>query len=269
MRGLIFAVVLCCAAAPALANARITILMDILRMPEVVQILHEEGLAYGADLDEGMLEGRGGAFWRAQVAQIYARDPILEQVRAALETGLSPAEVEAAIAFFGTPEGAQIIDYENTARRAMADPEIEETAQRVFDELAAAGDPVTAQVTAFIAANDLLERNVTGAMNANVQFYLGLSDGRYTDDSETQILQDVWAEQEAIRDDTERWLHGFLLLAYQPLPAEVMDAYIAYSQTPEGQALNAALFEGFETVYRDVSYALGRAVALNAQGDEI
>ena len=125
------------------------------------------------------------------------------------------------------------------------------------------------QVASFIEVNDLIERNVSGAMSSNFQFYKGLADGRFTDETEADILAEVWAQQDDIRADTNEWLHGFLLLAYQPLPSETMESYLSYVQTPEGQALNAALFEGFETVYRNISYALGRAVALNADGDEI
>ncbi len=252
-----------------LANARVTVLMDILRISEVIDIMRTEGFAYAEELDADMLDGQGGAFWRAQVDQIYAVDPISERVRAALESGLTPEEIEAAIAFFGPAEGARIIELENAARRAMADPTVEDAARTLFDERFRSKDPMAQMVTTFIEANDLLERNVSGVMTANVQFFLGLADGGYIEDTENQIIEDVWSQQQDIHVDTENWLNGFLIMAYDPLPADVMESYIAYSRSDAGQALNSVLFEGFEAVYRELSYALGRAVALNADGDEI
>jgi hypothetical protein len=105
-------------------------------------------------------------------------------------------------------------------------------------------------------------------MSSNFQFYKGLADGRLSDQSEAEILDEVWSQQEDIRLDTESWLNAYLLMAYQPLPPEAMQAYVRYSETRDGQALNAALFDGFEAFYRDASYALGRAIALSAKGDE-
>lgn len=269
MRAIVLAISLSICASPLWANARMTVLMDVLRITDVVGILRDEGFTYAKTLDADMLNGQGGAFWQAQVDQIYDVTMITEQIRKALEQGLSGDEIDTAVAFFSSEAGARIIDMENAARRAMTDPDVEEAARDLFLTLQGSDDALFQQVSRYIAVNDLLERNVSGAMSANYQFYKGLADGRYTKESEEEILAEVWAQQEDIRADTNEWLNGFLLLAYQPLPIEMMEGYVAYAKTPEGQALNAALFEGFETVYRDISYALGRAVALNAEGDEI
>lgn len=269
MRAVLLAVCLTICASPLWANARMTVLMDVLRITEVVGILRDEGFTYAETLDNDMLDGQGGTFWQAQVDQIYNVEIITEQIRQALEQGLTEADVDAALAFFSTDAATRIIDLENAARRAMKDPDVEEAARDMFLSLQGSDDPLFQQVSRYIELNDLLERNVSGAMSSNYQFYKGLADGHYTDESEEDILAEVWAQQEDIRADTNEWLNGFLLLAYQPLPPQTMQSYVAYAETPEGQALNAALFEGFETVYRDISYALGRAVALNAEGDEI
>lgn len=269
MRAVVLAVCLSLCAPPLWANARMSVLMDVLRVTEVVGILRDEGFTYAETLDTDMLNGQGGTFWQAQVEQIYDVEIITEQIRQALEQGLNAEEIDAALAFFSTDAAARIIDLENAARRAMTDPDVEDAARDMFLSLQGSEDTLFQQVTRFIEVNDLLERNVSGAMSSNFQFYKGLADGRYTDETEGEILAEVWAQQEDIRADTNEWLNGFLLMAYQPLPPQTMQSYLDYAQTPEGQALNAALFEGFETVYRDISYALGRAVALNADGDEI
>jgi hypothetical protein len=269
MRVVVLALVMALSPLPALADARITVLMDVLRISEVIGILRDEGLANARSLDAQMLEGRGGAFLEAQVRQIYDVDAISERFRQALEAGLAPDQVEAAIAFFGSPEGARIITLENEARRALADPRIETAARELFATQLAADDPAAERVVRFIAANDLLERNVAGSMSANLRFYTGLADGGYTAQSREEIIAEVWAEQDAIRAQSEAWLGGFLYLAYHDLPEAVMDGYIGFSEAAPGQALNAALFDGYEAVYRDVSYALGRAIALSSEGDEI
>ena len=269
MRALCFAAALVLGAGPSWANARMTMLMDALRIPEVVAILRAEGFAYAQDLDQDMLDGQGGAFWQEQIRGIYDSERITEQLRQSLEQGLEPDEVEAALAFFSSEQGALIVSLENAARQAMSDPDVETAARDVYASLKGSEDPLLRLVTRYIEDNDLLERNVTGSMSANFQFYKGLSDGRFSEQSEAQILEEVWSQQDSIREDTEYWLNGFLLMAYQPLPLETMQLYVDYSASDAGQALNAALFDGFEGIYRDISYALGRAIALNAQGDEI
>ncbi len=269
MRLLAFAIMLALSAPPAWANARMTLLMDALRIDEVVGILRSEGFAYAQELDQDMLAGQGGAFWHGQIRQIYDADRITERLRRALEAELSEEEIEAALAFFGSNQGARIVELENAARQALSDPEVETAARDNYTSLKGSDDPLLSLVSQYVQVNDLLERNVSGSMSANFQFYKGLSDGRYAQQSEAEILQEVWSQQDFIREDTEYWLYGFLLMAYQPLSLETMEAYVDYSSSSEGQALNAALFSGFEEVYRDISYALGRAVALNAEGDEI
>lgn len=269
MRCLILSAFLIFSAPAAWANAKITVLMDALQIVDSVEILREEGFAYAETLDKDMLNGAGGAFWDAQMRQIYNAEQISERLRLALEDGLSPEDLDATLAFFNTERGTRIITLENAARRAMADPVVEEAANDVYASLSGTDDERLALVTTFIASNDLLERNVSGSMNSYVQFYAGLSDGRFRDMSEDMILSQVWEQQDAIRADTEVWIYSYLLLAYQPLPLSDLEAYVAYAQTDAGQALNAALFEGFEAVYNDISYALGRAVALSADGDEI
>lgn len=269
MRALCLALFLTVMASPVWANSRVTILMDVLKVSQVVEILRAEGLAYAAVLDQDMLGGQGGPFWQEQVSGIYDVQRISERLRKALETEMDADDIEAAIDFFGSDLGRQIVDQENAARRAMMDPDLEQAALDFYAESVTAQDPMTGLIVTFIAANDLLDRNVSGAMSSNFQFYKGLSDGRYTSQSEADILNDVWEQEAEIREDTDGWLNGFLFMAYQSLSVEALQQYIDYSTSPEGQALNAALFDGFEAVYRDVSYGLGRAVALNAKVDDI
>ena len=269
MRAVCAAILISTLALPAWANARVTLLLDALQMHEVLSILRDEGLVYGADLDQDMLDGRGGPFWSAQLDRIYDVQQMEETLRRAFETGMTEDEISAALAFFTTETGAQIIALENSARRAISDPVIESEAMDAYARLAAEDTALVQKVHRYIAVNDLLEWNVSGAMSASYQFYKGLSDGGYHRRSEADILDEVWRQQDDIRSDTENWLGAYLTMAYQPLHTEAMDEYIAYAESPEGQALNAALFDGFDVLYRDISYALGRGISLLSDGDEI
>jgi hypothetical protein len=116
-------------AGPTWANARITVLMDVLRIEDVVAILQEEGFALAHGLNRDMLDGRGGAFWDSQIRQIYDGERITEALRQALEAHLDAPDVDAALEFYGSADGERIITLENAARRALADPDVEAAAQ--------------------------------------------------------------------------------------------------------------------------------------------
>lgn len=269
MRNLVLCIAFIVGGVPAWADAQLSVLVDVLEVDEVTQIMKAEGENYAQTLNEEMLDEQGGAFWLEQIDAIYDVQRMQETVRAALEVGLSDTEIAQSVAFFASERGVQIITLENAARRAMDDQAVEDAARLEHARLQGSDDPHYALVQDFVATNDLLERNVSGALSANLQFYSGLADGRLLQKSESEILADVWADEPNIREDTEGWLFGYLLLAYQPLSGEDLEAYVAFSQSPAGQALNAALFDGYETMYRDISYALGRAVALSAVGNDI
>lgn len=269
LRTVCAAVMLCVMALPVWANARVTLLMDAMQLRDVLSIQRTEGLDYGASLDADMLEGRGGPFLAAQLDRIYDIDQMQEVIRHAIETGMDDAALEDALGFFSSPRGARIIALETVARAAISDPAVEEAALARYAEMADADSPLMRLVAGYIEANDLIEWNVSGAMSANFQFYKGLSDGGYHRRSETEILEEVWSQQQDIRTDTENWLWAYLLMSYQPLAEDDLKAYVAFSQSDAGRALNAALFNGFEQLYGEISYTLGRAIALLSDGDEI
>ena len=91
---------------PALADARLTVLVDVLKLPEAAQILREEGLSHATELDVDMLGGRGGPGWEIQIGAIYDTARMVETVRRALESELQEpdlsAELEQTIDFFAS-----------------------------------------------------------------------------------------------------------------------------------------------------------------------
>ena len=256
-------------ASAALAEARMTVLVDVLRLREAVLILRNEGLTSAEALNQEMLLGRGGAGWQLQVEGIYDPDRMVETVRSALTKGLTEAEVEEITRFYASDLGQKVVTLENSAREAMQDADVEAMARQRFQDAKAADEARMDYITHYIEAGDMISRNVTAALNSNLAFLKGLQDGGAVEMSEQEMLDDVTGDLEESTEDTTEWLFGFLLLAYHPLEDEELDRYIAFSDSPAGLALNSALFDGFGRAYQEISYALGQAVALNMTAEEL
>lgn len=250
-------------------EAKLTILMDVLGIADVIEVMRAEGFDYADELNTDMLGGQAGALWATLITSLYDAGPMVETVRTGLADGMDAQSVDAAIAFFANDTGSRIIELEVAARTAMADKDVEDIARDAYYEVKGTADPRLTLIGEFEAANDLWERNISGALTANFRFYQGLVDGNGVEMTEDEIIADVWDQEQEIRDDTESWLFGYLMMAYQPLPDEGLQAYIDFSYTEAGKELNAALFDGFNAMYEDISYGLGRAVALHMVSEQL
>ncbi len=259
------------AAAFAERGEKLDTLFDALGLPEVLDVMHAEGVAYGADMQDQMFPGRGGPSWAAVVAQIYDTARMSDTVREALDRGLGDEDIDPLLDFFTSARGKRIIGFEVSAREAMIDEAVEEAAEAAYAEMRANENPRLELLEAYVEANDLVDSNVMGAMNSNYAFYLGLIDagGIGQGMTERDILADVWAQEEEIRLDTETWVYSYLAMAYQPLEDADLEAYVALSETEAGRALNRALFAGFDEMYVAISRALGRAAARFMMGEDI
>ena len=252
---------LTCLVAPVWAETSIRALAGVLRLDEMIAVMQTEGLVFGDDLDRDMLGGQGRAFWEDEVSRIYNVGRVTDTVHIALGADMTAPQRTRAAAFFGSALGQRILTLEISARVAMAQAEIEEIARANYAALQGGDDPRLRAVSRFVTVNDLLERNVAGALSASYSFMTGLVDGGASEMDEDEIFAEVWAQELETREDTESWLFGYLLMAYQPLSDAELQAYIAFSETPSGRALNAALFNGFDAGYRRISYDLGRSIA--------
>ena len=252
----------------ALANAQVSIALDRLRVADMIEIMRIEGAEYAEDLNTDLLNGQGGGLWLEQTQGIYDPHRMLETVRAAF-ADMSDVHLRQINLFFGSQLGADVIELELAGRRAMMDETIEDLAQEAYAQAVAEGDDRVVPLQTLVEAGDMIERNVTGALTANYRFYLGMVEGGAFDMTEDEILAEAWAQEPEIRTETESWLMGYLMLSYQPLDAADFDTYVAFTQTPAGRALNAAIFQGFNAMYADISYALGRSVALNMGGSDL
>ncbi|MFP4328812.1 MAG: DUF2059 domain-containing protein [Paracoccaceae bacterium] len=256
-------------AAPAVASEAADRLLDLVGMPRIVEVMRQEGLDYGSDLAADMLPGGVSAGWEATVARLYDPDTMEETVRQGFRAEIGQTDLSPLLDFFDSAEGRRVVALEVSARRAMMDDAVEQAARADYIQRAGAGDDRLALIAEFVEANDLVEANVVGALNSNFMFYRGLVEGGALELSEAEMLDDVWRQEDDTRDDTREWLYGFLLLAYGPLEDPELEDYVALSTTPEGRALNRALFVGFDRMYAEISYGLGLAVAQEMRSEEL
>ncbi|MBA4325959.1 MAG: hypothetical protein C0426_13255 [Rhodobacter sp.] len=247
-------------------------LAEVMRLGDLFQVLRDEGISHGAELQADMFPSGGGADWTAEVSGIYDADRLQSAFIDALRARMSdrPDDMEAVIAFFGSDLGRKIVDLEIAARRAFIDTATEEAARVAAEDAAAARDPKVALIRRMIEAGDLLEMNVAGALSGSLAFMTGMSEsGAYGSIPQDQLLSDVWGQEDQVRADTSTWLHAYLGLAYHPLTEAELQSYVEFWESPAGQALNAALFGAFDTVFREVSLDLGRAAGRAMQGRDI
>lgn len=244
-------------------------LLDALHVDEIVEIMRDEGRDYTATIAQDMLPSGETPAWEEAVAQLYDPESMQAVVRAGFADSFADTDATPLLEYFTSEEGQRVVTREIEARREMIDPAVEGAAREAWREQEGAGDPRLELLDRFVAANDLVEVNVVGALNANFQFYLGLVDGGGLELTESEIVDDVWMQEEATRADTREWLYAYLLTAYGPLPDAEVEAYAEISASPEGVALNRALFAGFNLMYSEISYGLGLAAAREMMAQDL
>lgn len=257
----------------AVSAARVAGLSETLKMGAIIEIMRQEGLEYGQTLEADLFPGRGGSRWGERVAEIYDVARMRTEFDAVLSRELAGAgdllaDIEA---FFGSEQGQRILTLEVEARRALLDQAVEDAAQVGWEDVQAERTSRADQLRRFAMVNDLIDSNVMGALNTNLSFYRGLStaDGFAAEMTEEDMLNEVWAQEPSVRQETEDWLFPFLSLAYQPLTDADLDAYIAFSETAAGKRMNSVLFVAFDAIFTRISYDLGVAAAVQMQGDDI
>jgi hypothetical protein len=246
-------------------------LFEALQLDRVVALMREEGVEQGLELADDLFPGQGGAGWRLSVERVYDEGAMRQRLLDGVSTALEGEDVDAMTDFFASPRGKRIVELELSAREAMAEEEVDEAARAAWSLLPEEDHERALRIERFVAVNDLVEENVEGALNANLAFMRGMNDGGAFLEPlpEEDLLVDVWAAEPEIRAEMEGWLGAFLSLAYEPLEDADLDAYIAFSETEEGQALNRALFEGFDAMYEGMSLELGRSAAAQMVGQDI
>ncbi|MEM1373084.1 MAG: DUF2059 domain-containing protein [Pseudomonadota bacterium] len=249
----------CLLAAPAAADP-FERLMTAMKMDDAVDILVEEGRLSALELEDSMFPGRGGDVWVDEVARIYAPAPRRAELRAVMEPLLAETDLDPLLAFMESEIGQRIMTLEISARRAFMDPDMEALANDAFTDAEETRPRLYEQVIAFTEVNELVEANVEGAFRSNAAFAFGAHEaGAFAELTVDELITQMWAGEDVVRADIESWLFAYQMTAYAPLEAEELAAYIALSETEEGQALNAAIMGGFDALFADLSYDLGLA----------
>jgi len=252
-------------------DEKISHLAELLQLQPLFDVMRDEGIAYGKDLDREMLGGEGGIGWQRTIKDIYRPGRIWQTFLPSFNDKLQRADIDAMIGFFESDLGKRAVTLEVEARRALLDKTIEEASKERYRALSESGSPRMKLLEDLVEANDLIEFNVMSALNGSYAFYTGLVDARAfeTPPGEAEVLKDVWAQEDEIRLDTNEWLYSYMLLAYQPLNDDELRTYIEFSKSKAGRALNAALFAGFDNVTVNVSRALGLNAARFMRGEEL
>lgn len=245
-------------------------LWSLLRLNDLLDIMHEEGATMALEADVDLLGHPGGAPWRRRVQSIYDADRMRSEAEAAMEAALDATHLDTLCEFYASDDMQSVVDLEITARRAFLDSDVEDRARSAWLS-GRALTPREDAILRFVEVNDLVERNVMGALNSNYAFLRAMTDAHPIPSeklTEQEILFEVWSQEVEIRRDTSEWLFAFLSTAYGPVSQEVLEDYVDFSGTEAGHALNHAMFEALDQLYIRLSADLGRAVGeFGAQQD--
>jgi hypothetical protein len=246
-------------------------------LPELFEIMAEEGLQSVMADGVTTLEGRALTQFQRDVTQIYQAERMEADFTARLraELEIQPDVVQDALDFAQTDLGRKILRLEISARKALLDPEVDDIARMALSDARGARATESAArrldlVRARIEANDLVELNVSLGLNTSYAYYAGMmAEDAANELSAEQVLYLVWAQESSIRLEVEDWSESYFLMAYAPLSEEEMQAYVAYVSTPLAQAFNRALFRAFDAVFTDISKSVGRALGRRLSAEEL
>lgn len=256
-------------AAQAASEEELDRLHVALDSTELMRILSEEGVVQSDELREVMFPGRGGAGWNAIVSRIYDVERLEGMFRAAFNAELAETDVVPLLDFYASDTGTRVSRVEVEARRAIMSDDVEEAARKAFDDIREGGSARVGLLEEFADLNQLVDRNVAGALNANLAFYRGLGSGEGFTMTEDEMLGEVWGREAEIREDTEGWVFGYMTFAYETLSDDQIRDYIDVTGTDAGRALNRALFAGFDAIFQDVSFEMGAATSRFSVGEEL
>ena len=240
-----------------------------LGLSDVIAVMRQEGLAQGADMSGALLPSGAASDWQRSLEMIYNLDRMENTVTRRFSKELGDVDMAPVLGFLTSPTGQRLVALELSAREAMMEGDIEQAARAAFRALDEKSDARLTVLNDFVRANDLVEANVTSALNANYAYYRGLHKSGALGMSDQHMLEQVWSGEVEARIDINEWVFAFLLMAYTPLGEDVVAEYAALSQTEAGKRMNRALFAGFDEMFRDISFALGMATGRILQTQEL
>ena len=134
---------------------------------DVIAVMRQEGLAQGADMSGALLLSGAASDWQRSLEMIYNLDQMENTVTRRFFIELGDVDMAPVLAFLTNPTGQRLVAFELSAREAMMEGDIEQAARAAFRTLDEKSDARLTVLNDFVRANDLVEANVTGALNAN------------------------------------------------------------------------------------------------------
>ncbi len=249
-------------------------LVAALCLEGLMQVISDEAIDVGDETARTMFPDEAASGWQGEIARINRPERLLALFHDALMRALAqedPALIDAALRYFDSDFGRKVVALELSARRAMLDKDVESSAYAAYSAAAGRNDRRVGVIADMIAAADLLESNVAGALNGVLAFSRGFEvAGGYGEPmTESELIADVWAQEPQLRAETEGWLNAYLMLAYGPLTDAELRDYIAFSTRPEGKALSRALFSAFDEMFAITAYETGLRAAGKIMGQEL
>ena len=251
---------------------------DALRMDETLQIMAREADASTAEIAPELFGGTVPDEWTQALAALF--DPVTS--RAAFDAGLAaaianrdPTVLAGAITFYQSPLGLEVLALELSARAALLDMDVESAAKQSWADLQADPMPASAARVALIAelvaAGDLIESNVSSALNGNLAFFQGMAEsgGLGATMSDQDMLAEVRSQEADLRAQTQDWIFPFLAMAYTPLSDQDLRRYIDFANSPSGKALSNVLFLAFDQMSTQQSRGMGLAAGRIMAGQDI
>lgn len=236
--------------------------LDLMRFDELIWIVRAESMVDNAELPQTFLGAGPSETWQATLEGILDEPQMLAKVEANFLANLTEDTLDDIYDFLSSDAWQQAITLEFSAREAMLDEGIEDAANEAYFAAVEADAARLPELERLVTGGDLVESNVVGAFNSMFSFYQGLNAGGFELGlSEEQLFELILEEEDTIRTDVSEWVYSFLYMAYDPLSDAHLEAQINFVQTPAGKTLNNALFVAFDTLYTDISFDLGEALA--------
>ena len=264
MRRRALAFVLCVFAMPVWGDALSQRLVEVLQTPRLLEQLSLEAERSADDVNRDFLGGEGGPVYADTVARLNDPARLVPIIEETLAKELSEDDRKLVISFFESELGQNIIQLELSARSTIFDPAVEQAVRAHVAE-----EGVSPIVADMIVQGDLIERNVTDAMEVLRQFYLGRIAGGALDLPAADIESFVEANRDSVRFETQQWLEAYMTLAYSPLSDDDLQTYAEFWKTEAGSAFDRALFAAYLRVFVENSFALGQIVGRLEASDEI
>lgn len=235
-------------------------LNNLIKLPETFDIMRLEGLENDKSLAEDLFGNREDPTWARTLDKIYATDRMTGIYNDALSAVLQRdgALVGDVTPFLASELGQRIIGLELEARRTTLDPIALGAAREVYAELAQTDKPRSDLIERLVVAGDLMEGNVSTALNANIAFSRAIAKaGGAGAIDEDELLANVWALEPEVRVSVADFIYPLMALAYAPLSDDELTRYVEFFESDVGQRFNAALMTAFEPVMIDLSGQLG------------